>query len=64
MSQEQVEDEIIDERMSIIKQYSLKNIIPLKDLMYAINCIPVDCKSLDKCCENSYSPPMAHFEIP
>ena len=31
----------------------------------AINCVDIDCKSLDKCCNTSnYSPPIAHFEIP
>mgnify|MGYP006991634713 CR=1 FL=1 len=38
--------------------------LPIKDLLTSLNCIPVDCKSLDKCCEGSYSPPIAHFEIP
>jgi hypothetical protein len=34
--------------------------------MYSINCITVDCESLDKCCINApgYSPAVAHFEIP
>lgn len=64
ISQEQVEDEIIDVRMSLIKQLSLKNILPLKDLMYSLNCVKVDCKSLEKCCDFNFSKPIAHFEIP
>ena len=67
MSIEQLEDEIIDERLTIIKEYSLKNIVPIKDLVMAINCIPLDCASLDKCsCANpgSYSLPELHFQIP
>nr|DAU17917.1 MAG TPA: hypothetical protein [Bacteriophage sp.] len=42
--------------------------MPTKDLYLSINCIPVDCKSIDRCrCskENPCAdPPIAHFEIP
>lgn len=66
MSLEQLEDEVVEERLSIIKQYSMKNLIPRKDLMYSLNCIEVDCKSLDKCCEYDLDDDelVAHFEIP
>lgn len=65
MSMEQLEDEIIEERLLIIKEYTMKNLIPRKDLLMSINCIPVDCESLDKCpCGDSHTPPIAHFEIP
>lgn len=65
MSIEQLEDEIIDERLTIIKEYSLKNLIPIKDLVMAINCVPLDCKALDKCpCSADYSEPQSHFQIP
>ena len=61
----QLQDDIIDERLQIIKEYSMKNLIPRKDLMYAINCIELDCQSLDKCCNTSnFSKPELHFEIP
>ena len=49
MSLDQLEDDIVDERLQIIKEYSLKNLIPRNDLMMSLNCIEVDCKSLDKC---------------
>lgn len=65
MSLEQLEDEVVEERLYILKTYSLKNILPIKDLVYSLNCIPVDCKSLDKCCEiDNYQELVAHFEIP
>lgn len=66
MSLEQLEDDVVDERLQIIKEYAMQNAVPRKDLMMSINCIPVDCKSLDKCpCDGpSYSEPVAHFEIP
>lgn len=70
MSMEQLEDDIVDERLQIIKEYSLKGLIPKKDLLMSINCIPVDCKDIENCMcctgldirENGT--PTLHFEIP
>lgn len=65
ISLEQLEDDIILERMSIIKEYTLKGILPTKDLLLSINCVPVDCKDLDRCsCSDIHGEPQAHFEIP
>lgn len=65
MSLEQLEDEIIQVRLEIIKKYAMKNLIPKKDLYQSLNCIPLDCKSLDKCCElTDYDRVQLHFEIP
>lgn len=66
LSIEQLEDEIVEERLLVIKEYSMQNMLPKKDLYMSINCIPVDCKSLDKCpCnQKGYSDPVAHFQIP
>lgn len=67
MSLEQLEDDIIDERLQIIKEYTLKGIIPKRDLMLSINCIPVDCESLERCRCNMLddcNEEFAHFEIP
>lgn len=68
VSMEQLEDEIIIERLQILKEYSLKGILPVKDLYLSINCIPIDCKSIDRCKCNFKNDlqdsPTAHFEIP
>lgn len=65
LSMDQLEDDIIDERLQIIKEYSLRNLIPRNDLLMSINCIDVDCKSLDKCpCGHDLTKPELHFEIP
>ena len=65
LSLDQLEDDVIDERLQIIKEYALKGILPKKDLMLSINCIPVDCESLDRCCVQSEDDELvAHFEIP
>lgn len=66
LSKEQLEEEIIQMRLSIIKEYQLKGILPIEDLLVSLNCIPVDCESLDKChCSGqSCGKPTAHFQIP
>lgn len=67
MSKQQLEDDIIDLRLLIIKEYMAKGILPIKDLLMSINCIEVDCKDLSKCpCNKAIcgSDPVAHFEIP
>lgn len=68
LSLEQLEDDIIDARLQIIKEYSQKGILPLKELSLSINCINVDCKDLSNCtgCNTSdlSIQPTAHFEIP
>lgn len=62
---EQIEDSIINERMTIIKEYSMKNLIPVRDLMYSIRCIDVDCESIDRCpCTPSQASKVKHIEIP
>lgn len=62
---DQIEDEIIQERMQIIKEYSMKNLVPLKDLMYSIPCVHVDCEDLDRCPRTSFNVrPTKHIEIP
>lgn len=68
MSMEQLEQDVVDERLQVIKEYALKGVLPAKDLYLSINCIPIDCKSMDRCsCNKSVdcaSTPQAHFEIP
>ena len=66
LSLEQLCADIVDERLQILKEYSLKGVLPANDLYLSLNCIPVDCKSIDKCSCNkdSNESPTAHFEIP
>lgn len=68
LSIEQLQDDVVDEWLQIIKEYSLKNLIPVKDLIMAINCVDVDCEALDKCpvCKptNPSSEKIQHFQIP
>lgn len=62
----QLEDEIVEMRLLVLKEFQLKGILPYKDLLQSINCIPVDCRDLDKCPCNvdCHGEPVAHFEIP
>lgn len=65
MSLEQLEDECVEVRQTVIKEMYLKGLLNLHDLMLAINCIEVDCKDQNKCCYSlDPSKPAKHFEIP
>jgi hypothetical protein len=57
---------VVDERLQVLKEYSLKGTLPIRDLLTAVNCIPVDCKDLERCrCRETIgTTPTAHFEMP
>lgn len=63
-----IKDTIIDERLSILKQYIAKGLINPKDLYHSINCINIDCDTpIEQCrcggttdCDTI----VPHFEIP
>ena len=63
---EQLKDECVNTRLLIIKEQYLKGILPVKDLLIAINCVDVDCESLERCkCKKSLDNTLvAHFQIP
>lgn len=69
ISLEQLEDEIVETRLSILKEYALKGVPFNKDLYVSINCIPVDCEVDIERCHCTEQPicggtKAAHFEIP
>jgi hypothetical protein len=66
ISIEQLIDDIIDERLQIIREYTIKGIIPRNDLLQTINCINIDCESMNacSCLKNSIDNLTMHFEIP
>ncbi len=49
LSIEMVEDDIVMTYQNMVKKYIYKNAIPWNDLMISLKCIPVDCKSIDRC---------------
>lgn len=63
---EQIADEIIEERLTLIKEYLLKNILPFNEVSRTIRCVPVDCKDLERCCalDSAENTKWKHFEIP
>lgn len=63
---EQLKDECVNTRLLIIKEQYLKGVLPIKDLLIAINCVDVDCESLErcKCGEISGDTLVSHFQIP
>lgn len=66
LSLEQLEDEVIETRETVIKEWYLKDVLKPHDLMLAINCIEVDCKDPAQCCEVGVGSGKSemHFEIP
>lgn len=66
ISMDQLEDDVVDERLQILNEHFIKGNLPVKDLVTAVNCIPVDCKDLERCrCRESIgTTPTAHFEMP
>lgn len=64
LSIDQLKDEIVNERLQILKEYSLKGLLPVKDLYLSINCIPIRCKNIDRCPCESEDGNAAYFEIP
>lgn len=67
MNMEQLQDEIVACRLEILHQYFLKGVFPIKDLLIAINCVNVDCESLERCRCGKFNEDdtlVAHFQIP
>lgn len=66
MNMEQLQDEVVACRLAILNEYFLKGVFPIKDLLISINCIDVDCESLERCScgKTSQGQPIKHFEIP
>lgn len=65
ISEEQLEDDIIDTRLQIINEHKQKG-LSVNDLATSINCIAVDCKNIENCrCSQAITgTPRLHFEIP
>lgn len=68
LSIEQLEDDLSEMRLTVIKEYALKGILLKNDLLMSLNCIPVSCEDMEQCtCGNKMSDggvSTMHFEIP
>lgn len=67
VSQEQLEDEVVAERNTIIKEYLIKGVANLQEVYSSIDCVEVSCDSMSKCCLDrlgDLGQKALHFEIP
>lgn len=64
ISLEQLEDEVVEERQTVIKDWFNKGLLKRDDLLIAINCVDVDCADPGKCCASPSGKSALHFEIP
>lgn len=64
ISYQQLEDEVVEMRQTVIKEFYIKNLLNSTDLLKAINCVEVDCKDQKKCCNSDSKSTALHFEIP
>lgn len=67
ISLEQIEDEVVEKRQAVIKEWYLKDILKKGDLAITLNCVDVDCKNMVNChsCQTPAATKLgSHFEIP
>lgn len=65
ISLEQLEDELLELRNAVIKEFWVKGILRRHELVKAINCVEVDCEDANMCpCQNLPAKNQQHFEIP
>lgn len=65
VSQEQLEDEVVAERNTVLKEYLIKGVVSLNEVYSAINCVETNCESMSKCCSlPDIGQKAIHFEIP
>ena len=65
ISLEQLEDEAVELRKSVVKEFYSRGLLSINDAAYSINCIEVDCKDTNRCpCKALPGKLAQHFEIP
>lgn len=64
ISIEQLKDEVVAERLQVLREFLLKGIIKIDELFKSIDCISVDCDYISKCCDAQVGEKALHFEIP
>ena len=64
ISLEQLQDEVVAERNQVLREFLIKGILSMEEMMLAINCVEVDCEPMSKCCELPYGEKALRFEIP
>ena len=64
ISLEQLQDEVVAERMQVVKEYLLNGVLNLEELFLSLNCVEVNCDNMSKCCNLPVGQKALHFEIP
>lgn len=66
LDRQQVEDEIVWTQQKLIKDYMMKGLLPIKELMLTLRCIKVDCQDIERCTcwADGCGEKIAHFQIP
>jgi hypothetical protein len=64
ISIEQLQDEVVAERIQVVKEYLLNGVLNLEELFLSLNCVEVDCDYMSKCCNLPVGQKALHFEIP
>lgn len=65
LSLEQLEDEVVEERGQILREWFMKSTLDLTDYALSINCIEVECDDMNRCpCKGLPGKVVQHFEIP
>ena len=64
ISLEQLQDEVVAERIQVVKEYLLNGVLNLEELFLSLNCVEVDCDYMSKCCNLPVGQKALHFEIP
>lgn len=64
ISIEQIKDEAVAERHQVLREFLLKGVIKIDELMKTINCVQVSCDYISKCCDAQVGDKAMHFEIP
>lgn len=65
ISLEQLEDEVIEIRKSVISEFYRRSLLSINDVSYAVNCIEISCEDMNRCpCKSLPGKIAQHFEIP
>lgn len=64
ISIEQLCDEVVAEKNTLLREWLLKGILSLDELYLSLNCVEVNCDYMSKCCDLQLGEKALHFEIP
>ena len=61
----QIADEIISEYLTVMREFTLKGVLPTNEFMRKVGCVKVTCGSIEDCCDEDYNVTQIQtFKIP